>query len=96
MLRVDDNDVSVEIKMAHLGGIFSGRTHHVAFDLTDLDSVRYKKSFFGDKLTLRTQPMHLVSDLPGGADGEFVLKVKKKHRRDLDAVLRAFDLWLVQ
>ena len=95
MLRVDGDEVNVEVQVAHLGGIFSGRTERASFHLTDLDAVRYKKSMLGDKLTLRTQPMHLVSDLPGGAQGELVLKIKKKHRPDLDAVLSAFDLWLI-
>ncbi len=95
MLRVDGHDVEIEVQVGHLGGLINGRTHRVAFDLTDLDSVRYTKSFLGDKLTIRTQPMRLAADLPGGAEGEFVLKIKKKHRPDLRGVLGALDLWLI-
>ncbi|MEL6615652.1 MAG: hypothetical protein AAFQ43_07940 [Bacteroidota bacterium] len=95
LLRVDGQDVAIEIQVEHLGGIFSGRTERAEFELTDLDSVRHKRSFTGDKLTLRTDPMHLVTDLPGSAEGEFVLKVKKKHRADLDAVLSTMELWII-
>lgn len=95
MLHVEGQDVSIEVQVGHLGGLISGRTHRAEFELTDLDLVRHKRSFTGDKLTLRTEPMHIVCDLPGSAEGEFVLKVKKKHRADLDAVLSTMELWLV-
>ena len=95
MLVVDGQDVRIEVQVAHLGGLFNGRTHTAAFDLVDLDTVRHKRSWTGDTLTLRTEPMGLAADLPGGAEGEFCLKVKKKHRADLDAVLETMELWLV-
>ena len=96
MLYVDGQDVRVEVQVAHLGGLISGKTHTAEFELVDLDHVRHKRSWTGDTLTLRTEPMRLAADLPGGAEGEFCLKVKKKHRDDLDAVLETMDLWLVR
>jgi hypothetical protein len=95
MLYVDGQDVRIEVQVGHLGGLISGRTHRAEFELVDLDLVRHKRTWTGDALTLRTEPMHIVADLPGGAEGEFVLKVKKKHRDDLGAVLETMELWLV-
>ena len=94
MLYVDENDVTLEIEVTHIG-LIKGRSRTVQFELTDLDSVRHKRSILGDTLTIRTQPRDLVTDLPGAADGELCLKIKKKHRRDLDAVLDRMELWLI-
>lgn len=94
VLTLDGDEVTVRLEVAFMG-LFSRATETVRFEVTDLDEVRHARRFWGDRLTLRTRPPSIASGLPGCGQGEIVLKTKRRHRRDLDALLDRLDLWLV-
>ena len=94
-LTLDGNDLTIKVDVA-LMGLFKRKSETVRFEITDLDEVRHKRSVIGDRITIRTQPPGLAMEIPGAAQGEMVLKVKKKHRRDVDALLDRLELWLVE
>lgn len=92
-IRVDGDDVVIETQVK-LIGMFeqSAKTHR--FELTDLEEVRHKRGLFRDRITLRTRPMSLITDVPGSENGALVLRVKRRHRADVDRFLDRLDLWV--
>ena len=95
LLTLDGDDIIIKVDVA-LMGLFTRKSETVRFEITDLDEVRHKRTPFGDRLTIRTQPPGLAMAVPGSAQGELVLKSKKKHRRDLTALLDRLELWIVE
>ena len=94
LLTLDGDEITIKVDMALLGFIPRG-SKTVRFDITDLDLVRHKRTMIGDKITIRTQPPDLAVEVPGSAEGELCLKIKKKHRREADALLDRLELWIV-
>lgn len=94
-LVLDEDLITIHAEVAFIG-LFKQNEATVRFEITDLDHVRHKRTVIGDRLTLRTQPPSLAMEVPGAAQGELVLKVKKKHRRDVDALLDRLELWIVK
>ncbi|HIG73084.1 MAG TPA: hypothetical protein EYQ24_00460 [Bacteroidetes bacterium] len=95
VLTLDGDTLTIEVDVAFMG-LFKRDSRRVRFDITDLDQVRHRRSPLGDRVTFRTDPMDLVGRVPGAAQGELVLKTKKKHRRDVEALLERLELWIVE
>ena len=94
-LTLDGDDITIEADVMFIG-LFKRQTKRVRFEITDIDEIRHKRTPFGDRITLRTQPIDLATRVPGSAQGELVLKTKKKHRRDVAALLDRLELWIVE
>ena len=94
LLTLDGDDITIQVDMSLFGFIPRG-SRTVRFDITDLDEIRHKRTLLGDTLTIRTQPPDLAMKVPGSSEGELCLKIKKKHRRDADALLDRLELWIV-
>jgi len=92
-IRVDGDDVVIEVQVK-VFGMFDQGAKTFRFELTDLEEVRHKRGWFGDKVTIRTRPMGLIGDIPGATEGALILKMKRRNRRDVDALLDRLDLWL--
>jgi len=90
---VDGDDLLIEVQVTVMN-LWQRDAKTFRFDLTDLEEVRLKRGLFGDRITLRTRPMGLIAQVPGAAEGCLVLKVKRRHRADVDALLDRLDLWL--
>ena len=90
---VEGDDVVIEIQVK-LFSLFKRPPRTFRFDVTDLEEVRHKRGLFGDTVVLRTRPMERAAEVPGSANGELTLKVKRARRRDLDRLLDHLDLWL--
>ena len=93
-LALDGDDITIRVEVSFLG-LFTRDTKTARFEITDLDEIRHKRTVLGDRITIRTQPMDIATRVPGSAQGELVLKTKKKHRRDVDALLDRLELWIV-
>ncbi len=91
---VDDDEVVVEMQVK-LWSLFKRPPQTFRFDVTDLEEIRHKRSLLGDTVVLRTRPMDLAAQVPGSANGELTLKIKRSRRREVDALLDRLDLWVV-
>lgn len=91
---VEGDDLVIEVNVTFLGMVDRGTTTH-RFDLTDLEAVQHSRTPFRDTLKIRTRPMDLISDVPGANQGELLLKIGRRNRRDVDDLLERLDLWLV-
>ena len=92
-IRVDDDEVVIEVQVK-LFGMFEQSAKTFRFELTDLEEVSHKRGLFRDTVTLRTRPMGLIGKVPGATEGALSLKMKRRHRRDVDALLDRLDLWV--
>lgn len=93
-LRLDGDEIVIEVQVK-VFGMFEQSAQTFRFELTDLESVEHKRGPFSDAITLRTTPMGLVSKVPGASDGQLRLKIKRRYRPDVDALLDRLDLWIV-
>jgi hypothetical protein len=89
---VDDEFLVLEVQTAFLG-LFKKEPQTYRIDLTDLESVRYKKGLWKDKLRLRTLPLDVLDAVPGVQRGELCLLFARKDRAALDVLLDRLDLW---
>ena len=89
---VEDEYLVLEVQTALLG-LFKrdAETYHI--DLTDLDTVRYRRGLWKDKLRLRTRPLDALDGVPGVQKGELCLHIARRHRDELDVLLDRLDLW---
>ena len=92
-ISLDGDDVVIEVKVTFLS-LFDRPARAFRFDMTDLEEIRHTRRVWGDTVTLRTRPIDRVAEIPGSSDGELCLKVKRKHRRDLDRLLDRLEMWL--
>lgn len=92
VLRVDGEHLTFEVQTTVFGFVQrSPQTYRL--DLTDLDEVRYKRGLLRDRLTIRTRPLDRITKLPGAADGELSLRIKRADRRAVEPVLDRLHLW---
>jgi hypothetical protein len=89
---VDDEFLVLEVQTALLG-LFKQDPVAYRIDLTDLESVRYRRGLLKDRLTLRTHPLDALSGIPGVSKGELCLHFARKDRAALDVLLDRLDLW---
>jgi hypothetical protein len=92
VLHVEGEHLTFEVQTTVLGFFHrSPRTYRL--DLTDLDEVRYKRGLLRDRLTIRTRPLDRITKLPGAADGELRLRIKRADRRAVEPILDLLYLW---
>ena len=90
---VEGDDVVIEMQVKFLS-LFKRPPQTFRFDVTDLEEVRHRRGLWNDKVTLRTRPMEAVTRIPGAANGELCLKVKRAHRPDVDRLLDHLEMWV--
>ena len=91
---VEDDDLVLDIEKAFLGH-FMRKSTLFRIELTDLDTVRYKKGLINDKLYIRTRPLDRLAKVPGVTEGTLSIVVSKKNRELLNVLLDRLDLWRV-
>lgn len=85
-VRKDHVELEFEVQDAILGVISSGvQTVSIMFD--DLEDIRYQKGWFGAKVILKTTSMKVLEDLPGSEQALVELKIKRKNRKEAQAVV---------
>lgn len=89
---IEGEDLVFEVETA-LMGMWNRKAKVYRIDLTDLEEVGYKRSPLGHKLTFRTRPLDIISDLPGTKEGVLTLNIKRKDRAAMDVLLDRLDLW---
>lgn len=91
---VDGEHLVLDVEKAFLGHFMrKSKIHRI--DLTDLDTVSYKKGIRKDQVSIRTRPISRLARIPGVVEGALTIQVKKKHRRVLEVLLDRLDLWRV-
>lgn len=89
---IEGDDLVLDIEKAFLGHFMrKSKLHRI--ELTDLDTVRYKKGMRSDRLDIRTRPLERLAKVPGVVEGTLSIKVSKKDREQLEVLLDRLDLW---
>jgi len=84
----------LDVEKAFLGH-FMRKSTLFRIELTDLDTIRYKKGLLNDRLEIRTRPMERLARIPGVAKGTLSLLVSRKNRNLLNVLLDRLDRWRV-
>lgn len=74
-----------------LFGALKGKPRSFRIPLTALDSVEYKKNFFGTKLMIRVLRLRDLDGIPNSEKGEVKLKISRKDRPQAEAVASAIN-----
>jgi len=91
---IEGEDLVLDIEKAFLGR-FLKKSMVFRIEMTDLDTVRYKKGLRNDKLYIRTRPLNRLAKVPGVNEGTLSIVVSKKNRELLNVLLDRLDLWRV-
>ena len=89
---VEGEDLVLDVEKAFLGR-FMRKSTLFRIELTDLDTVRYKKGLVNDRVDIRTRPMERLAKVPGVTEGTLSVVVSKKNREQLNVLLDRLDLW---
>ncbi|MDX1438934.1 MAG: hypothetical protein R3284_03425 [Rubricoccaceae bacterium] len=89
---VQGEDLVLDIEKAFLGH-FMRKSKVYRIELTDLDTVRYKKGIRKDRVDIRTRPLDRLAKVPGVTEGTLSIVVSKKNREQLEVLLDRLDLW---
>ncbi len=85
-LGKDGIELEFQIQDGIIGIIKSGvRTVHLNY--ADLESITYKKGWFGAKIVLEATSMKVFEDLPGSEQGTCKLKVKRNDREEAEKII---------
>ena len=63
-------------------GLLKSGIKKIVIGLPSVESFEYKSNFFRTKLTLRTNSLHLLENLPGSKHGVAKLTVKRSHKAE--------------
>ncbi|MCH7639154.1 MAG: hypothetical protein IH855_06800 [Bacteroidetes bacterium] len=91
---IEGDDLVLDVEKAFLGH-FMRKSTLFRIELTDLDTVRYKKGLINDRLEIRTRPLDRLARIPGVTKGTLSIVVSKKNRGLLNVLLDRLDLWRV-
>lgn len=72
--------------------LFNSDVEEVRIGLSDLQSVEYRKGWFGSKIVLEVRSLRVLEDIPGTEGAECVLKIKRKNRIDAEKLVSRIRL----
>lgn len=85
LMKLWKGGLELEFEVATLGVFKSGvQTVRIKYD--DLNTIKYMKGWFKDKIFLEGVSMRVFEEVPGTEIATCILKVKKKHREDAQSL----------
>jgi hypothetical protein len=85
-LNKEGFELEFEVKDSLIGFFKSGITN-LAIPYSDLESITYKRGWLGGKIILEGTSMRVFEDLPGAEQATCVLKVKRKNKKEAEALV---------
>ncbi|MDB4286327.1 hypothetical protein N9933_03405 [bacterium] len=84
VLEGDNLWVEFQMKDNVLGGVVKAEPQEIPIPLEEIESVRYKKTWFVSKFFIRVYRIDILEGIPGNEKGEVKLKIP---RRDAKAAI---------
>lgn len=85
LVNVDGESLAFEFEVTDAFiGILTSDVQEVRLPLSELQSVEFKKGWFGSKVVIEAQSIKTLKDIPGTEMTECVLKIKRKDRREAE------------
>lgn len=79
LIKLWERGLEMEFEVALLG-LFKNGVETIRIPYKDLNSIQYKKGWFGDKIILEGVSMKVFEEIPGTEVATCELKVKRKNR----------------
>ena len=80
VLCLDDGSVSIESQTkCTLIGLLKTRIKYIRIAVDDIQEVDFKKSMFGNSITIRLSKLSIANQLPKQEPGEIKLSIHKNH-----------------
>ncbi|HET6527807.1 MAG TPA: hypothetical protein VFG39_03565, partial [Balneolaceae bacterium] len=79
-------ELEFEVQDSLIGFFKSGITNST-IPFSDLESITFKKGWFGGKIILEGTSMKTFEDLPGTELATCILKIKRKHRNEAEKLI---------
>ena len=88
---------NLQIEFVHGDSIvklFKSRAKSLTLPLSRISHVEHRKGWFKDEFVVQAKTMKDCEGMPGSKGGKFVMKVKRKTRKQIESFLVDFDLAL--
>lgn len=80
LIRLEDDGLKIESQAKdNFIGLIKSQVKYVLIPLDRLEEIGFKKSIFGNKLTLRVSSLEMLHQFPYHDMGEITMSVKRKH-----------------
>ncbi|MEM8955597.1 MAG: hypothetical protein AAGD22_15695 [Verrucomicrobiota bacterium] len=96
MLALEKSLILVEFQPKDaLVGVLKSKIKKVEIPFGTIESINFKKSFFGGKILLRLSDLELRSEIPKSDSGEIAFKIRKKFSLDANELVTVVQLGIV-
>lgn len=93
LLKLVRGDLQFEFQVSDaFFEIISSDVEEVSIALSDLQSVEYRKGWFGAKIVLEARSLRVFEDIPGTDQAECILKIKRKDKPDAERLVSKIRL----
>ena len=97
MLIFENDTLELEFyKKETVLNVFGSGLKEVPISFSHLRELSHKKGWFGDRIILAFKSLEHADKIPGATQGEIRLKVSKKHRKTIEAMLVDADLAMAE
>lgn len=83
LIHIKKNSLVLEFEVKDaFGGFIKSDLKEIDIPFDEIESLTYKKGFWGAKVLIEGNSMRTFEDVPGSEQGRCQLKIKRKHRDD--------------
>ncbi|MFH5830797.1 hypothetical protein ACG2F4_02425 [Halalkalibaculum sp. DA3122] len=93
LLKLEGEELLIEFQVKDaLFEVFKSDVEEVAIPLRALQSVEYKKGWFSSRIVLEADSLRVFDEIPGADQGECILKIKRKERKEAEKLVSKIRL----
>ncbi len=86
LIKLWERGLEMEFEVSLLG-VFKNGVESIRIPYSDLNSIRYKKGWFSDKIIMEGVSMKVFEEVPGTEIATCELKVKRKNREAAQSLI---------
>jgi hypothetical protein len=80
VISLEEDTIEIEFQtMDSLAKMIKSDVKDITVPITDIEEIDFKKSIWGNKLTLRVSRLSMVSEIPSQESGEIRLSIQNKY-----------------
>jgi hypothetical protein len=88
LMHLGDNELRFEFEVKDsIAGVIKSGLKEVVVSYDDIDSITYKKKFWGAAVILSANSMRAFEELPESDQGRVELKISRKDRNEVEKVI---------
>lgn len=88
LIHIKRHKITLEFEVKDVfGGFFKSDYEEVDISFDDIQSLTYKKGFWGAKIIIEGNSMRTFEKVPGSEQGQCVLQVKRRDRKNAEQTI---------